>query len=414
MGLTRNLLALLLLAALPAGAQTQLPVTAATGSITAVASCPATGTINLGVANRASLALQVTGTWTATLELRGSVDGVTYTAVQFTPTDGSGSAATTATANGLWTASIGGLRYACLRASAYTSGTAVVTMLPADSGGGSGGGGGSASSVTINDPTITSQKAAVNASGQLSMTCANCSGSGASAVDNSAFTAGTTSGAPAMGFFHSTIDTVADGRTATLAMDAKRSLFTVLRDAAGNARGVNVTAGNALTVDASATTQPVSGTFWQATQPVSGTFFQATQAVSNAGTFAVQLTGATNNVNNIAGTVSLPTGAAIEAGHLATIDTVLSVPTTVFNGKTSVTTAGTRVTLAAAQAVKGVTIKALSTNTGFIYVGNASVAAANGLQLRAGESVSLAIANLNTVNLDSSVNGEGVTYLGVN
>src|SRR5574340_379546 len=41
--------------------------------------------------------------------------------------------------------------------------------------------------------------AAVNASGQLSITCANCSGSGASAVDNSAFTVGTTSGAPAMG-----------------------------------------------------------------------------------------------------------------------------------------------------------------------------------------------------------------------
>lgn len=37
-------------------------------------------------------------------------------------------------------------------------------------------------------------------------------------------------------------------------------------------------------------TQPVSGTFWQATQPVSGTFWQATQPVSNAGTFAAQVT----------------------------------------------------------------------------------------------------------------------------
>lgn len=33
-------------------------------------------------------------------------------------------------------------------------------------------------------------------------------------------------------------------------------------------------------------------------------------AVTNAGTFAVQLTGATNNINNIAGTISLPTGAS--------------------------------------------------------------------------------------------------------
>lgn len=402
MGLTRNLLAILLLAAVPARAQTPAPVTAATGTITAVVACPVAGSISLGIANRASLAIQVTGTWVATLELQGSTNGVDYRAVQFTPTDGSGSAATTTTTNGLWNASVGGLRYACLHATSYTSGTATVTLLPADSGGGSSGGGG-ASSVTINDPSVTSQKAAVNASGQLSITCANCSGSGASAVDNSAFAAGTTSGAPAMAFFHSTIDTVTDGRTATLAMDSKRNLFGVIRDAAGNARGVNVTAGNALTIDGSATIQPVSGTFFQATQPV-----------NNAGTFAVQLTGASNNVNNISGTVSLPTGAAIEAGHLATIDTVLAVPTTLFDGKTTVTTAGTRVTLAAAQAVKGVTIKALSINTGFIYVGNASVSSANGLQLRPGESVSLSIANLNTVNLDASVNGEGVTYLGVN
>lgn len=35
-----------------------------------------------------------------------------------------------------------------------------------------------------------------------------------------------------------------------------------------------------------------------------------TIAVTNAGTFAAQLTGATNNINNIAGTISLPTGAS--------------------------------------------------------------------------------------------------------
>lgn len=47
-------------------------------------------------------------------------------------------------------------------------------------------------------------------------------------------------------------------------------------------------------------TQPVSGTFFQATQPVSGTFFQATQPVSAA-------------------SLPLPSGAALEAGNLATI-----------------------------------------------------------------------------------------------
>jgi hypothetical protein len=41
----------------------------------------------------------------------------------------------------------------------------------------------------------------------------------------------------------------------------------------------------------------------------------ATRAVTNAGTFAVQLTGASNNINNVSGTVSLPTGAATAANQ---------------------------------------------------------------------------------------------------
>lgn len=244
----------------------------ATGSLTA------TGSVTLNVSSNASLAVQITGTWVGTVTFEGSVDGVTYQTITVTPTNTT-TGVTTTTANGVWTGSVGGLKSARARVSAYTSGTVVITLQSALAGGSSGGGGGgTASSVTINDPSVTTQKAAVNASGQLSITCANCSGSGASAVDNSAFVAGATSGAPAMGFFHSTIDAVTDGSTATLGMDAKRNLFTVLRDAAGNARGVNVTAGNALTIDGSGFTQPVSGTFWQATQPISGT------VTANAGT----------------------------------------------------------------------------------------------------------------------------------
>jgi hypothetical protein len=45
-----------------------------------------------------------------------------------------------------------------------------------------------------------------------------------------------------------------------LRMSSRRELYAQLRDAAGNERGANVTAGNALVVDGSATTQPVSGT----------------------------------------------------------------------------------------------------------------------------------------------------------
>jgi hypothetical protein len=72
------------------------------------------------------------------------------------------------------------------------------------------------------------------------------------------------------------------------------------------------------------------------------------------------------------------------------------------------------VSLASSQAVKSVTIKALAANTGIIYVGDTAVASTNGFALLAGDSLSLDIGNLATVNLDSSVNGEGVTYIGIN
>lgn len=130
-----------------------------------------------------------------------------------------------------------------------------------------------------------------------------------------------------------------------------------------------------------------------------------------------------NNIGNV-DIVTLPvafnTGtrsATTQRVSVATDDVVQttpSAPTTIYNGKKAVTTAGTRVTLAASQAVKSVVIKALAANTGIIYVGDASVASTNGFALAAGEIVSLDIANLNTVNLDSSVNGESVTYIGTN
>lgn len=77
-------------------------------------------------------------------------------------------------------------------------------------------------------------------------------------------------------------------------------------------------------VDGSAVTQPISG---------SVTATQATAANLNAtvvgtGTFAAQLTGATNNINNVSGTVSLPTGAATSAAQttMATNQTAVQGP----------------------------------------------------------------------------------------
>ena len=107
---------------------------------------------------------------------------------------------------------------------------------------------------------------------------------------------------------------------------------------------------------------------------------------------------------------SVPSHAVTNAGTFAVQETQA---TTIYNGKKVVTTATTRVTLASSQAVKSVTIKALVANTGTIYIGDGTVAAANGFALSAGDTISLDIANLATVNLDSSVSGEGVTYIAI-
>jgi len=81
-------------------------------------------------------------------------------------------------------------------------------------------------------------------------------------------------------------------------------------------------------------------------------------------------------------------------------------------GEKLVAVAGTRVTLvAASESIKGVQIKALDTNTGKIYVGDVTVAAANGYDLGAGEVVYVNIDDAVKVYLDAAVSGEGVRYL---
>lgn len=52
-------------------------------------------------------------------------------------------------------------------------------------------------------------------------------------TDNSAFTAGSSTGTPAMGFYHSTIDAVTDGRSAAVAITAKRAQHVALFDTSG-------------------------------------------------------------------------------------------------------------------------------------------------------------------------------------
>lgn len=92
--------------------------------------------------------------------------------------------------------------------------------------------------------------------------------------------------------------------------------------------------------------------------------------------------------------------------------TALAAPTIVVSDQKTVTSAGTAVQLQT-QPCKSVTVKALAGNTGKIYVGDNVVSSSNGLELEAGDAVNLAIDNVNRLWIDSSVNGEGVSWLAV-
>jgi len=173
----------LLLATPPVWAQQGLK----TGTITtAGADCStATTCVFLSGLATANGSIQITGTWTGTLQFEATIDSTTWVALNATPLN-STSAATNTTGNGAWSFSAP-LHLVRVRASALSSGSAVVTILVTaarmgGSGGAGGGGGGTVTSVDVAVPgqelttsggpiasagTITLGRRAVNAVGNI-------------------------------------------------------------------------------------------------------------------------------------------------------------------------------------------------------------------------------------------------------
>lgn len=87
------------------------------------------------------------------------------------------------------------------------------------------------------------------------------------------------------------------------------------------------------------------------------------------------------------------------------------------SGQTTVTTAGTEVPLSSSGVVADgpVSIRALSTNTGKMYIGNdgaGAVSSTSGYELSAGDQLILSyVGALDTIMVDASVNGEKVCWL---
>ena len=100
-------------------------------------------------------------------------------------------------------------------------------------------------------------------------------------------------------------------------------------------------------------------------------------------------------------------------GHVQVDVLSSAVPTVLTGGSKTVTVSGTGETLGTTLAIKSVYIRAKSTNTGDVYVGDSSVDATTSKQLilSPNDSVTLSIADRATVYVDVAVNGEGVDYL---
>lgn len=97
--------------------------------ITAATASPAAqnDACTLSLLGLSAAAIQITGTWAGTITFECSVDGTNFVAVNMTPA-ASATAASTATANGVWAGSVGGFKTLRARFSTKTSGTPVITI----------------------------------------------------------------------------------------------------------------------------------------------------------------------------------------------------------------------------------------------------------------------------------------------
>lgn len=312
--------ALALLLALTVTANAQV---IGTSSITAASSdCATTGSCAaFSIGTAPGVTFNISGTFSATLIFEASSDGVAWVSIQATnvATNSSG----TAGASGTYAIPNLGFLQVRVRASAYVSGTVLVSATRGGTGsGGSGSGGGNAAASATGAAVPASgdymsfnsggNLTGVSTGSRLPVTCDNCGGGtgGTAATDGGTFTASTSTGTPGMGAFDdASPGTIAEDKLGIFRITTNRALHINLRTAAGVETGIaaaplQVSLANtganatAVKVDNSAVTQPVSGTFWQATQPVSGT------VTANIGTVATLAVAAKQPALGTAGSAS--------------------------------------------------------------------------------------------------------------
>ncbi len=204
-------------------------------------------------------------------------------------------------------------------------------------------------------------------------------------VDNAAFTDGTTRLNMA-GYIYDEVAGTAltenDGAAARI--NANRAVVNAIEDGSTRGRYATVTASNAVKVDGSAVTQPVSGTI---------------TANLAAGTNAIGKLSANSGVD--IGDVDVTSAVSSSFDHGSNLD---------------IDTTAEQITTTSFAAKFGVTIKADITNTGIVYIGNSDVtagttAATDGFPLSAGESLTLEVSNSNIPYAIASANNQKVYWV---
>jgi hypothetical protein len=142
----RALIALTLVLALGGATYAQLPDDRTSGTITANSQAVSLTPLSPG---RGSGIIQASGTFTLTMVPEVTVNGTTWTTLQVTNL-ASGSTVTAITAAGSYGYTAAGAVGIRVRSSAYTSGTANITLQVSSAGGGTGGGSGGGGGTTFN------------------------------------------------------------------------------------------------------------------------------------------------------------------------------------------------------------------------------------------------------------------------
>lgn len=106
-----------------------------------------------------TVSLQVTGTFSGTIALQCTVDGSNWVALRITPVN-SATTVTSLTSTGIWTGTAGGCASVRAVSTAWSSGSASISIFGVPSGGASGGGGGGTTEVSAMPADATELPAA--------------------------------------------------------------------------------------------------------------------------------------------------------------------------------------------------------------------------------------------------------------